>query len=387
MNMRQQKTTTGWERTKFANIVRFVSSGTLFARFKARGKLIRQSLETADLEVAKRRLDALVTQERGAVENQRNGKLTIADAVKEFRERGYRVALNGRTRRKVKPLKPRTRAYYEERIKAMLESWPGLETTAIRSISQKDCEKWADKFANLTSASAYNHTVSVLRQVLQVGVDAGARYDNPGAGLGRMSEAPKKLKLPEPSHFNEFIRHARNANGRFSKDCADLIEFLAYSGCRKSEAANVLKEDVDLGRGAIRIYGDPINRTKNGEARTVPIIADMRQLLNRLLAERQDDPPTSPLMRVRECQKSMNRAAKLAGMERVTHHDMRHLFATRCIESGVDIPTVSRWLGHKDGGALAMRVYGHLRDAHSQDMARLVNFNNNVTALPKAGAL
>jgi len=24
--------------------------------------------------------------------------------------------------------------------------------------------------------------------------------------------------------------------------------------------------------------------------------------------------------------------------------DLRHLFATRCIESGVDIPTVSRWL-------------------------------------------
>jgi len=41
---------------------------------------------------------------------------------------------------------------------------------------------------------------------------------------------------------------------------------------------------------------------------------------------------------------------------------------TRCawaIESGVDIPTVSRWLGHKDGGALGMRVYGHLRNEHS----------------------
>jgi len=43
-----------------------------------------------------------------------------------------------------------------------------------------------------------------------------------------------------------------------------------------------------------------------------------------------------------------------------------HLFATICIESGVDILTVSRWLGHADGGALAMRVYGHLRDKHSQ---------------------
>ena len=56
------------------------------------------------------------------------------------------------------------------------------------------------------------------------------------------------------------------------------------------------------------------------------------------------------------------------------HGDLRHLFATRCIESGVDIPTVSRWLGHKDGGALAMKVYGHLRDHHSVEMAKKVRF-------------
>lgn len=48
----------------------------------------------------------------------------------------------------------------------------------------------------------------------------------------------------------------------------------------------------------------------------------------------------------------MDSAAKKVGMKRITHHDLRHLFATRCIESGMDIPTVSRWLGHKDGGAL-----------------------------------
>jgi len=41
-------------------------------------------------------------------------------------------------------------------------------------------------------------------------------------------------------------------------------------------------------------------------------------------------------------------------------HGFRHLFATRCIESGVDIPTVSRWLGHQDGGALCMKTYGPL---------------------------
>ena len=50
------------------------------------------------------------------------------------------------------------------------------------------------------------------------------------------------------------------------------------------------------------------------------------------------------------------------------------LFATRCIESGVDIPTVSRWLGHKDGGALAMKTYGHLRREHSIAQAQRVSF-------------
>jgi integrase len=70
----------------------------------------------------------------------------------------------------------------------------------------------------------------------------------------------------------------------------------------------------------------------------------------------------------------MDRAAKRVGFARITHHDLRHLFATRCIEAGVDIPTVSRWLGHRDGGALAMKVYGHLRDQHSSELAQKVTF-------------
>jgi integrase len=74
------------------------------------------------------------------------------------------------------------------------------------------------------------------------------------------------------------------------------------------------------------------------------------------------------------CPKALENACKKVGAKRLTHHDLRHLFATRCIEAGVDIPTVSRWLGHKDGGALAMKTYGHLRDEHSQAMAAKVTF-------------
>ena len=106
----------------------------------------------------------------------------------------------------------------------------------------------------------------------------------------------------------------------------------------------------------------------------MPMIPDMIQLLQRLREKRADDPASQPVMPVRECQKAIDRAAEKIGMARITHHDLRHLFATLCIESGVDIPTVSRWLGHKDGGALAMKVYGHLRDQHSVAMAQKVTF-------------
>ena len=84
--------------------------------------------------------------------------------------------------------------------------------------------------------------------------------------------------------------------------------------------------------------------------------------------------PNDPIFRIKECQKTIDAACTLTGVKRITHHDWRHLFATICIESGVDIPTVSRWLGHNDGGVLAMKTYGHLRKDHSQESAKKVRF-------------
>jgi integrase len=165
--------------------------------------------------------------------------------------------------------------------------------------------------------------------------------------------------------------------------------FLAFGGMRKSEAARVTGADCDFHKGQIRVLGDPEHGTKNWSVRCVPMIPEMRALLERIKLERNSDNwEKSPVVCVRECQKAIDSAvARLAKGEedenrveikmqipRITHHDLRHLFATRCIESGVDIPTVSRWLGHKDGGALAMKTYGHLRDEHSQDMAAKVSF-------------
>ena len=56
------------------------------------------------------------------------------------------------------------------------------------------------------------------------------------------------------------------------------------------------------------------------------------------------------------------------------HHDLRHYFATKAIQSGVDIPTVSKWLGHADGGALAMKVYTNLMTDHLIEQSKKLKF-------------
>jgi integrase len=159
------------------------------------------------------------------------------------------------------------------------------------------------------------------------------------------------------------------AGGATSKDCVALFRFLAFSGLRINEAKHILWKDVDFKKETLHV-----RVTKNSKDRWVPFNSSLKELLEKLKKDRLEEAGDKSVMAVFECQKAIDRACKLAKATRITHHDLRHLFATRCIENGVDIPTVSRWLGHSDGGALCMKTYGHLRDEHSKQEALKVKF-------------
>jgi integrase len=368
-------------------LIRYIPSRNYYARIRVTGKLIVKSLKTTSISVAKLRLSDLEKTERQNAEHQVeavDGKLTFGRAVETYSER-----LRGDV-----SLKPRTKEYHAQRLKALLKSWPELKSTELRKITKTDCLNWAARFGRKASPTAFNHTVSVLRHVVEIGVETGVRYDNPARFIKRVSERPKRLQLPESNQFEPFVTEIKNGDGGFSKPCSELVRFLAYGGFRKTEAGFVTWADCNFTRGKIVVRGDPITATKNNEFREVPMIPEMKQLLINMRRDRRSESPDQPVMRVRECQKAMDRASKKLGIKRITHHDLRHLFATRCIESGVDIPTVSRWLGHKDGGALAMKVYGHLRDQHSTEsevtsllifVSGYISLHKHVSMSPRRG--
>ena len=357
-----------WQKTNYANLIRYTPSGVYFCRIRVQGKLIRKSLKTDVLSVAKLRLTDEEKKHRQMAQSQiaiqrGRGQMIFSDALKTYRAR---LQANP-------DIKSKTKLYYEQRIHSLLRTWPNLERVNLLDLSKQSCLDWAARYAG--SPTAFNNTALVLRSVLDIAIESGILYENVARHIVRRAVRPKQLHLPDNAKFAEFVKAIEQAGGRFSRDCADLVRFLAFGGFRLGEARNITWKDCDFAREEIVVRGDPDEGTKNSEVRRVPMIGEMRQLLERLRQQRAAESADQTTMRVGECQKAMDTAGAKVGVAHLTHHDLRHLFATRCIESGVDVPTVSRWLGHKDGGALAMKVYGHLRNQHSTSMARLVKFS------------
>jgi integrase len=281
-------------------------------------------------------------------------------------------------------IKRRTRKYYQEVLAALLKSWPELAGTEIRRITNAACREWAARYAKAVSATRYNAAIALLRHVIDVAIESGVLHSNPAFAIKRRTVRAKQLTLPSRSEFSAFISEMRAGHSRDSQNCADLVRGLAFTGCRISEAAQIEWRDLNFGAGEILVKGDAEEATKNGEVRRIPMIPQARALFEQMRRSRAEEPGSEKVFLVRESQKSMDRAARKIGMSRITHHDLRHFFATVAIESGVDIPTVSRWLGHKDGGALAMRTYGHLRREHSIAQAQKVSFEPTAPAIAAA---
>jgi integrase len=252
-----------------------------------------------------------------------------------------------------------------------------LDKKKLSEITEAECRAWGKRFSEQFEAVNFNNTLSSLRNILKRG---GLGHDrNPAMKLKRLGVKPKDLILPEPHQFVAMLKAIETSGAGQARHCADLVRFLAFSGCRISEAKRVQWQDVNFERSEFRSPTIKRSRTSSArEYRFVPLLSEMKELLVRMQGEQQPK-QTDSVCVLGECQKSLTRACEIVGVPRITHHDLRHLFATRCIESGVDIPTVSRWLGHVDGGALCMKIYGHLRRSHSQESAKLVAFGTSAT--------
>jgi integrase len=240
------------------------------------------------------------------------------------------------------------------------------------------------------SPRTVNLDVIALRNVLKRAVDDGLILRLPTEGLRPMKTTVAKRPLFDSAELERLCKAAfetrTNKAGeavpvtKNALEFVDYIKLLAYSGARRNEALGLRWPDVDFERGQLTIgtSGD----TKNRTARVV----DFNPKLNaHLLDMRKRCAPDSEWLfpspqrgqkdlGARSFQESLRLVREQAGMPGFHFHDCRHHFISMAVMSGVDFMTIAAWVGHRDGGVLIGRVYGHLANEHRKAMGERMNF-------------
>jgi len=218
-----------WEKTRLQNLVRH-KSGRYYARTFNNNKEIWKSLRTAHFSVAKARLAEFLREHR---EKQVDG-LSEASVKMTF---GEALKIHQQNQADDVTIKLSTRHYWKQVFVALLKSWPGLADRELRRITKTDCNEWVRRFRKVASPTRYNNAIAGLRHVFDVAIEAGIIYGNPAAKLERVPVRAKQLALPSRDQFLHLVEAVERAGAWCSRDCADLLRGLAFTGIRKGEAA------------------------------------------------------------------------------------------------------------------------------------------------------
>jgi len=397
-----------WERTSVQCLLRNKQSGGYYGRFTLHGKQKWFQLDTDVLSVAKLRLAdraAEVAKRRGSIANVEAGKAAVGDLIAVYVARTKADS----------DLRPASVSARLVALKKLRKTWPDIEFMAPKQITPSAVFDWVTRFklegtnylppgAKTTikgnSATSVNLAIDTLRRLMDIALERGQIHTNPVAvkpPTGRLKKKVVRAKiiLPSMAEVEKLFAAMENngAPGGRGAEAADFCRFLTLSGARRGEAAVITWQCVTWAHEQVRIPG----YKSDSSDRFIPLFPALAAFLKKITARRESAArfkseganllrPTDPIFRLKECQKTIDAACLKPGMQRFTHHDFRHLFATICIESGVDMPTLAAWMGHNDGGVLAMQTYGHLRRDHSQSAAKKVQFGNLAAVPPASGA-
>lgn len=354
-------------------LYRYEPAGTYYLRARIGGEPYRECLNTDRRDVANRNLA------------QRLFDLRLASGSRAVTPQYFPDAL-AIVRNKIEAdpsLKSRTRRDYFEALDRLgPQGENALPATKLRRLSVREMAPWWQKVCTDLGPQRANHLLMLARRALKFARQAGSLAADPTEELKRVKIPRTRLNLITLEQFRELVADIRAQRKANSARSADSIEFQAYSGLRPAEMKAVLWSHIDEERGVIWVHGGA-EGTKNRESRAVPVVPEMSRLLASMRARDPDlggkvfpyqEPPRDAL---HNAIKRLNKEAVKTGrptISRLRIYDLRHLFATTCNAAGVDVPTFAKWLGHRDGGALAMRTYVHPHDEHSRESAAKVRF-------------
>ena len=227
-----------------------------------------------------------------------------------------------------------------------------------------------------------NHYVKALRAMLKLAKTEKYIAKIPMEGITPLKVRHVERKLFSTKDILKIGTEAIRRRPITGEQFADFLVLCMYSGGRKSEVANLKWENVDWKNKQLVFQGDT---TKNFESRRVDF---SRNLNNHLLCMKAKayqgvaylfpsyrlGKPHRTKNAVQSFQKMVEEVRRDVAMPDFTLHLCRHYFISTCVMAGIDFMTIAKWVGHKDGGVLIGKTYGHLNREHMKRTASKLTF-------------
>ena len=250
------------------------------------------------------------------------------------------------------PCKPSTKTSKDWALNNQL--LPVFGDLPLDKIDRSGVSRWFEGYST-TAPGGANSALLVFRQIINHAISRGHIETNPTRGLKR-NPRPKLtrfLSREEIGRLHEVL-DGYESRRPSCKVQVDIIRLLLLTGCRTGEMLKLRWREVG-------VDSLELEDSKTGP-RQVLLSPDARAIID--LQPRSGSPwvfpsPMNP-GRPRFDLSIWKRVRKLAGIEDVRLHDLRHTFASQAAMQGIPLPVVARLLGHA-------QVQMTLRYAHVSD--------------------
>jgi integrase len=279
-----------------------------------------------------------------------------------------------------------------QKEKAILARWvDDLGQLRLDQIKRVHVNRFVEKrLKEEVSPRTINLDIIALRVVLKRALEDGLIQRLPTEGMRPLKTTTRKRPLFTADDLGKLCKAASETKKdkknkpvpvtENAEQFVDYVKFMAHSGARRNEALAMRWQDVDIDQGQLTIGAE--GDTKNRSARVVDFNPKLKAHLLDMKERKAPDSKwlfPSPQrggkdIAAKTFRESLNLARVQAKMPNFTFHDCRHHFISMCVMSGVDFMTIAAWVGHRDGGVLIGKVYGHLANEHRKAMAERVSF-------------
>lgn len=328
-------------------LYRYSSNGVYYALLKHHGKQKRQSLETTDKALAKRKLADL----KGGIStlDHATGRVTLKELCARF------LAT-------VQNQKPRTKERKEAIIKRLLADFPDGPNCPVSKVRKSSLEAWLARYG--FGYASHNLYVQCLWALFDLAVADRLLHESPAADIkGRKILKPVRI-TPTFEEFRRIIADVRaQRHNADAVDSAYFLEFMGLAGVGQAEIGNLTRADFDFEKDRIRLY-----RVKTSTPYFIPLFPQLKPLLERMKVQAM--PHDQRVFVIQDGKKALSGACKRLGLPAYSQRSLRRMFITRCIELGIDVKVISDWQGHQDGGKLILATYSHVRKTHADEMAQ-----------------